>query len=111
MNQKHKTALLSVGLTGAFIAGIAPVIAVPRLAAVFVSNGLALPLATRLLLDYYAVFLALPLLAVLIWRFWPNRENRSMAATVFGVLSFVVFIPLMFVALYLPFWHVTPTIQ
>jgi len=111
MSQKHQSFVLTIGLIGAFIAGVAPFFVVPYFDEKYTSYGWALPLATRLLLDFYAAFLVLPVLAVLIWRFWPNRANRSAAAAAFGIACFVLVIPLVVAALYLPFWHGTPTIQ
>jgi uncharacterized membrane protein YbhN (UPF0104 family) len=111
MNHDRQTVLLSAGLICAFAAGIAPLHVVPHFAEMYIAYGWALPLATRLLLDYYAAFLAVPILAVLIWQFWPNRAKRSFATAIFGIAGFVLVIAMMSAALYLPFSHSTPTIQ
>lgn len=93
---------LSGGLIGATGASIVPFLIVPAFQGVFQKLGSDLPLVTLLALRLYPAFLALPLLVVGAWFFWPRRDKRAWAAFGIGVASLMVVPILLVLAMYLP---------
>lgn len=96
---------LTGGLIGAAGASLAPFLIVPAFQSVFQKLGADLPFVTLLALKLYPALLAVPLLVVGAWFFWPRRENRALAAFGIGVASLVVVPILLVLAMNLPIWR------
>ena len=94
--------LLLIGLCLSGLAGFTAFRAVPQFSAVFKSFGANLPLATDLTLRFYPALLALPVVVLLAWVFWPTREQRGVAALATAVAVSVATPLVLVLVMYLP---------
>lgn len=94
--------MLCIGLLLSFLATVLLIAVVPQFKSVFASMGADLPLATRLLVQFYPALVLLPLLVLLSWFTWPAPERRGMVALLSGIACMVLGPLLVGGILYLP---------
>lgn len=104
------TVLLVIGLAGAILTALVPSLIVPSFGEVFRGFGALLPAPTQWLLRGYLALWILPLLVLLVWRFWPRPRSRAKAACWFGVLCLLLVLPACMAALYMPIVAMSQTI-
>ena len=94
--------LLLIGLAMSGFAGFTAFRAVPAFSDVFKSFGANLPLPTELILRFYPALLALPVVVLLAWAFWPTRKQRGVAALATAAAVSIAVPLLLALVMYLP---------
>ncbi len=98
-----------VGLIMALLPFITGFLVAPSFSAIYSSFSEELPFVTALALHFYWLLLALPMLVIAAWFFWPSRQRRSAAALGIGIGIMFFVTPLYVAAIYVPILKHTST--
>jgi len=80
-------------------------LAIPGFEEAFRNFGVKeLPMLTVFYIRFRGSFLALPVLVLIAWRYWPNPNARSLAAGFLGIVIPIVLLVLGILAMYLPIY-------
>ena len=60
------------------------IIAVPKFDELFNGFGSEMPLATRMLANFYPLTTLVPILVFLMWKYWPFQKYRSFSTIITG---------------------------
>src|SRR5690348_5249531 len=94
--------LLAVALPLAVVVPFSVFFIVPGFIEMFSGFPELWPTRTRLLFSYYPASLLFPVVIALVWRYWPNKAFRGMAALSVSVLAGAAIIGLCY-------WSMTPS--
>lgn len=94
--------LVAAGLVAAVLAWLLPWLVIDHFREVLAAFGAHLPWLTRWVFAGYPWLACLPLLVLACWWWWPRRRHRAVAACAVGVGGFVILMPLIALALWLP---------
>ena len=98
--------LFGIGLAaGLIIAALASAV-VPKFAMLFKGFGADLPVATQWVLDNYLAFWLVPIIVVAARVVIPDKRLRAIAACAIGVVTLLIFIPLLVLLMYLPIFKI-----
>jgi type II secretory pathway component PulF len=97
---------LALGLALAFstLITVGLNLVIPAFEEVFRSFGAELPLLAVFYIRFRWSFLALPVLVLIAWRYWPNPNARSLAAVFLGIVIPIVLLVVGILAMYLPIY-------
>lgn len=109
MRTREEKILLAIGLLAAAAAAAVPFLVVPPFRETYANLGIEPPFVTRLFLQYGPVFWLLPFASLAAWLYWPTRPRRAWVSCLIGVASFVIMVPLLIAALYVPIFQVPAT--
>ena len=79
-----------VGLAAALVAAAWPFLVLPQFRSNFAAMGFDLPWITQVVLSYYPILIALPVLVLAAWWLWPNKAHRGITCLAIGLGGFVL---------------------